>query len=924
MICPNCQQSETAINEIDNSICCTNCGNVLETYQIVPGRDGLQLENHEPVDKPVENKKYIECFVRIASYFGLGKEIVELCKVKLNESRHLLPIGYADEVAVGTVICFGSFLHPEWMYDDYIAAFPLPLYKPAIIKTYLLLGGDNYGWAKSMDNQLDYVLEYIYPTILDQLFITKPPRQFNIDSLKINTRKLLHLGGQYGLNYGLKIRPLIVAVACVCALHLRSKIPSKYLSGRGSKAKRNAAKLSNSKANYHYNWSFKAFALMAYCSERFLRKCYSIYYRFITLCVQKFNWLSQPVDCKEVCFHLDDVLTLFSKVGKEEDEPMMTLPRGLFFPISFVESMLNTRLTIDSLKQARKHLRDDHGGDTELMDKESITFCFYRLLKEGYSEKQLSLLSVFQIRNLCYIVDYRLTFENIHDKNNYLDRELIAEDDMCDEEINFYLLELEQNNTLLKEQEDHEEQIKEKLALEEKEIQRVARILNNRAVVEPELTLENTRNLNDSYYIAVPTRAEPWKPETLELLNSPIGQVIQADLFTVPELLPSFKALTTQERLFKSLFQYFDPIIAEGVIDVSKHQDFKETWLLYTRLERILFPWIRPNWKSAFDINLSSSGGKGIVMCVGDGQFMHASTSVKAIRELLKSDLPIEIFYIDEYDLSIENRDYFDAIPNVKTKSIDTYINNAYTRLGGWSIKPFAILASSFDEVMMMDADVFMFNKPETFFEDKGYQKTGALFFLDRTLFDNFYEGKKWLRSFLPTYSSYLEQSRWWKTTSAHEQESGVVLMDKRKVLFGLLATCKMNDKNERDKVSYKHSHGDKETFWIGFEMIATPYSFVKSVGAVIGGLGDAGAAETVCGNQLHLDANNKPMWWNGGLLRDKNKWDDRYMSFTHFAQGEDWEFETSCVRETDKITELTKYERGIGNRLIEMDKKNK
>lgn len=491
-----------------------------------------------------------------------------------------------------------------------------------------------------------------------------------------------------------------------------------------------------------------------------------------------------------------------------------------------------------------------------------------------------------------------------------------------------YLLELEQKNTLLKEQEDYEEQTKEKLALEElekeKEIKRVARILNNRAVIEPELTLENTRNLVDSYYIAVPTPAEPWKPETLELLNSPIGQAIQADLFTVPEFIPSFKALTTQERLFKSLFQYFDPIVAEGVIDVSKHQDYKETWLLYTRLERILFPWIRPNWKSAFDINLSSSGGKGIVMCVGDGQFMHASTSVKAIRELLKSDLPIEIFYIDEYDLSIENRDYFDAIPNVKTKSIDTYINNAYTRLGGWSIKPFAILASSFDEVMMMDADVFMFNKPETFFEDKGYQKTGALFFLDRTLFDNFYEGKKWLRSFLPTYSSYLEQSRWWKTTSAHEQESGVVLMDKRKVLFGLLATCKMNDKNERDKISYKHSHGDKETFWIGFEMIATPYSFIKSIGAVIGGLGDAGAAETVCGNQLHLDANDKPMWWNGGLLRDKNKWDNRYMSFTHFAQGEDWEFETSCVKETDKITELTKHERDIGTKLIEMDKKNK
>ncbi|KAG2229247.1 hypothetical protein INT48_000556 [Thamnidium elegans] len=887
MKCPNCEGDETAINEIDESICCINCGNVLESSQLVIGiYEGTQT--NVPVNNTIGPWKHDEWFVRIASYFGIGNKLIEECKVKLAEAGHILPQNYPKEVAVGTVIRFANFLLPKWMYDDYIAAFPLPLYKPAIIKTFLVLGGDNYSWVKSTKNQFDYTIEFIYPIIVEQLFISKPPPLFNVDTLKINTYRLLHLGGEYGLNYGLKSRPLIIAVSCVCALHLRTKIPN---------------------------------------NERFLRKCYSIYYRFVTLCVQKFNWLPQPIDSKEVFFHLEDVLTLFSKSEKEE-EPMMKLPRELFYPISFVESILTTKVTIDSLKQAKEYLRDDHLSDTKLIDKESITYCFYKLLKEGYSEKQLYLLSVFQIRNLCCIIDYRLTFENIHDKNNDLNRELIAEDDMCDEEINFYLLELEQKNTLLKEQEDYEQQIKEKLALEElekeKEIKRVARILNNRAVIEPELTLENTRDLIDSYYIAVPTPAEPWKPETLDLLNSPIGQAIQADLFTVPEFIPNFKSLTTQERLFKSLFQYFDPIIAEGVIDVSKHQDYKETWLLYTRLERILFPWIRPNWKSAFDINLSSSNSKGIVMCVGDGQFMYASTSVKAIREILKSDLPIEIFYIDENDLSIENRDYFDAIPNVKTKSIDTYINNAYTRLGGWSIKPFAILASSFDEVMMMDADVFMFNKPETFFEDKGYQKTGALFFLDRTLFDNFYEGKKWLRSFLPTYSTYLEQSRWWKTTSTHEQESGIVLMDKRKVLFGLLATCKMNDKSERDKISYKHSHGDKETFWIGFEMIATPYSFVKSFGAVIGGLGDAGAAENVCGNQLHLDANNKPMWWNGGLLRDKNKWEDRYMTFTHFAQGEDWEFETSCIKETDKITELTKHERDIGTKLIEMDKENK
>lgn len=103
-----------------------------------------------------------------------------------------------------------------------------------------------------------------------------------------------------------------------------------------------------------------------------------------------------------------------------------------------------------------------------------------------------------------------------------------------------------------------------------------------------------------------------------------------------------------------------------------------------------------------------------------------------------------------------------------------------------------------------------------------------------------------------------------------------------------------------------------------------TPYSFIKSYGAVIGGLGDAGDASTVCGNQLHLGVDRQPLWWNGGLLRDKNKWPDRYLKFTHYAEGEDWEFETSCIKETDKIRELTENERQLALQYVQLDAKRK
>ncbi|KAI9281972.1 mannosyltransferase putative-domain-containing protein [Sporodiniella umbellata] len=495
-----------------------------------------------------------------------------------------------------------------------------------------------------------------------------------------------------------------------------------------------------------------------------------------------------------------------------------------------------------------------------------------------------------------------------------------------------YLHNLELKNELIKKQEAERQQSLQQREKEnqrlleiEKENKRQQHILNNRAVVEPEITLENTKDLLQKYFIGVPTPVAPWKDETLPWVRSPLGQQLLSDLLTIPENMPNFKTLTTQQRVFKSLFEYLDPIIAEGSIDVTRDPHYRDVWAIYSRLETILYPWLKPYWKSAFEINLNTRSKRGIVMCVGNGQFKYASTAVQSIRELHKSTIPIEIFYINPSDLSKSRRDFFESFENVKTVDISDRINNDHTQFGGWAIKPYAMLASSFQEVILMDADVYMFKRPETLFEDQGYQRTGALFFLDRTLFDNYEEGRQWLRSFLPTYSTYVEQSRWWKTTSAHEQESGIVVMDKRKVLMGLLATCKMNDKEERDKVSYKHIHGDKETFWIGYEMSQTPYVFVRSLGAVLGGLGDEGAEGTVCGNQLHLDAvDNRPWWWNGGLLRDKNRWDDRYLTFSHFAEGSDWQFETSCINEKDKIRKLNEKEREIGNTLIEMDKEKK
>jgi hypothetical protein len=286
-----------------------------------------------------------------------------------------------------------------------------------------------------------------------------------------------------------------------------------------------------------------------------------------------------------------------------------------------------------------------------------------------------------------------------------------------------------------------------------------------------------------------------------------LGETLRAQLLTTDEKMIDFKQMTSQLRIHKTLYQHFDVLQAAGGDDKGTH-----AWALYTALERQLYPWIQPRWPDVYAINKGNSSQRGIVMCVGEDQFHFARRTIKAIREIFKSTLPIQVYAIDAADLSESKRhDLTSSFKGVTVHNIVDRINKVGTDFGGWSLKPFAALASDFDQVILMDADVYFFQSPDTLFDDPGYAATGTLFFYDRTLFGDWTRGRHWLESFLPSVSSLVPKSRWWNYKSAHEQESGVVVIDKRRSLLGLLATCKINAKRERTEVSYKHVHGDKE-----------------------------------------------------------------------------------------------------------------
>ena len=200
---------------------------------------------------------------------------------------------------------------------------------------------------------------------------------------------------------------------------------------------------------------------------------------------------------------------------------------------------------------------------------------------------------------------------------------------------------------------------------------------------------------------------------------------------------------------------------------------------------------------------------------------------------------------------------------------------------------------SSFREAIFIDADALFLQNPEILFEDSDYLKTGALFYKDRLIMPE--SKRKWLRKILPKpISEQVKESRLWTGASGHMQESGVIVLDKWRHFVSLLLITRLNGPhrtgNEEMGIQgvYDMMHGksqgllelsvdlllisvgDKETFWIGFELAGDlDYAFADgAVGTMTAGKDVTGSENyTVCERQLlHVDGKGRPVWFNGGL----------------------------------------------------------
>lgn len=263
-----------------------------------------------------------------------------------------------------------------------------------------------------------------------------------------------------------------------------------------------------------------------------------------------------------------------------------------------------------------------------------------------------------------------------------------------------------------------------------------------------------------------------------------------------------------------------------------------------SNMSAILFPWTSPYFSDHMTLHGHMyNAGRGIVISGSNSQAQYVKTAITSFRAM-GCTLPVEIMYLGEDDMSEDTRTELETLPNVITRDIKKMVNDQGWEIKGWAAKAHAAFMSSFREVILLDADVLFFDNPELLFSEPGYVDTGALFFSDRTIFPQ--DKRTFLRKILPRpISSKVRENRWWKGETCEGQEAGVVVVDKWRHFLSAFLTTRLNgpdrDDTETSKGTYSYWWGDKETWWIAFELAGdTDYHFHQ------GGTGNIGTVSNI------------------------------------------------------------------------------
>ena len=201
-------------------------------------------------------------------------------------------------------------------------------------------------------------------------------------------------------------------------------------------------------------------------------------------------------------------------------------------------------------------------------------------------------------------------------------------------------------------------------------------------------------------------------------------------------------------------------------------------------------------------------GGAGIVIVAGGTRyFTCAWVCLTMLRQVLGCTLPIEVWYLGAEEMSPYMKTLLERFDVECVDALEVRRRHPVRRLGGWECKPYAVLHSRFEHVILIDADNVPLMDPALLLARPEYRATGALFWPDFGRLDA--DCSIWEICRVP----YRDEP---------ELESGQIVVDKEHSWQALHLAMHLNEWSD---FYYEHIYGDKETFYFAWRMLGKPYA---------------------------------------------------------------------------------------------------
>lgn len=199
--------------------------------------------------------------------------------------------------------------------------------------------------------------------------------------------------------------------------------------------------------------------------------------------------------------------------------------------------------------------------------------------------------------------------------------------------------------------------------------------------------------------------------------------------------------------------------------------------------------------------------GRGIVICGGGpAYFTNAWVAIHQLRRV-GCALPIEVWYLGPKEMDSRMRALLKPL-GVNCMDAHEVCRQFPARiLNGWELKAYALLHSSFREVLLLDADNVALVDPEFLFDTPPYRERGAIFWPDFTHMEP--HRSAWRVFDVP----YCDEP---------EFESGQIVLNKERCWRPLKLAMWYNEFSD---FFYKHVYGDKDTFRFAWHRLQQPFA---------------------------------------------------------------------------------------------------